>query len=91
MIVPLVMLLLPSVRRSPRLLGTAALLVIGGVILNRVNCFVLAYHPPYATRTYIPSLTEFAVSAGLVAAMMLTYRVAVTYLPILEPRPKVAA
>lgn len=65
-----------------------ALLVILGVVLNRLNVFVLAYHPPYSTKTYIPSLTEFAVSAGLVAALMLTYRVAVTYLPILEPSPK---
>jgi Ni/Fe-hydrogenase subunit HybB-like protein len=55
-----------------------------------LNCFILAYRPPYATRAYIPSLTEFAVSAGLVAALMLSYRVAVTYLPILEPRQKAA-
>jgi Ni/Fe-hydrogenase subunit HybB-like protein/Fe-S-cluster-containing dehydrogenase component len=87
-VVPLGMFLAPSVRRSPKLLATASLLVIFGVVLNRLNCFILAYHPPYATRTYIPSLTEFAVSAGLVAALMLTYRVAVTYLPILSPRQK---
>jgi hypothetical protein len=29
------------------------------------------------------------VSLGLIAALMLSYRIAVTYLPILEPRPKV--
>jgi Ni/Fe-hydrogenase subunit HybB-like protein len=87
-IAPLGMFIMPSVRRSPRLLATAALLVIGGVVLNRLNCFVLAYHPPYATRAYVPSVAEFAVSAGLVAALMLSYRVAVTYLPILEPRQK---
>jgi Ni/Fe-hydrogenase subunit HybB-like protein len=52
---------------------------------------VLAYHPPYAQKAYFPSLTEFMVSIGLIAALMLTYRVAVTYLPILEPRPKAVA
>lgn len=87
-VVPLVMCLVPAARRSKRGLSIMALLVILGVVLNRLNVFVLAYHPPYSTKTYIPSLTEFAVSAGLVAALMLTYRVAVTYLPILEPSPK---
>jgi Ni/Fe-hydrogenase subunit HybB-like protein/Fe-S-cluster-containing dehydrogenase component len=90
-VVPLAMCLSPRVRRSPKLLATTALLVIGGVILNRLDVFVLAYHPPYAERAYFPSLTEFMVSIGLIAALMLTYRVAVTYLPILEPRPKAVA
>jgi Ni/Fe-hydrogenase subunit HybB-like protein len=90
-VVPLGMFLTPAVRRSEKLLATASLLVILGVVLNRLNCFILAYRPPYATRAYIPSLTEFAVSAGLVAALLLAYRVAVTYLPILEPREKPVA
>jgi Ni/Fe-hydrogenase subunit HybB-like protein len=84
-VVPLAMLLMPRVRQSARLLGVACLAVILGVVLNRLNCFVLAYHPPFATKAYFPSLIEFGVSIGLVAALMLTYRVAVTYLPILEP------
>ncbi len=84
---PMVMLLRPRVRRSQRWLAIACLMVIFGVVLNRLNVFVLAYHPPYAERSYIPSIPEFAVSAGLVAALMLVYRIAVTYLPILEPRP----
>jgi Ni/Fe-hydrogenase subunit HybB-like protein len=83
---PLAMLLIPRVRRSPGALAIAVFAVIAGVVLNRLNCFVIGYHPPYATKSYFPSITEFAVSAGLVAALMLTYRVAVTYLPILEPQ-----
>jgi Ni/Fe-hydrogenase subunit HybB-like protein len=84
-VLPLGMLLSSKVRWSAKWLGIACLLVILGVVLNRLNCFVLAYHPPYATKSYFPSITEFALSAGLVAALMLVYRVAVTYLPILEP------
>lgn len=87
-VAPLVMLLVPSIRRSPKWLAMATLMVILGVVLNRLNCFILGYHAPYSTKTYIPSITEFAVSMGLVAALLLTYRVAVTYLPILEPQPK---
>jgi Ni/Fe-hydrogenase subunit HybB-like protein len=90
-VLPLAMLLMRRVRHSPRLLATAMLCVILGVVLNRLNCFVIGYHPPFATKTYFPSITEFAVSIGLVAALMLTYRVAVTYLPILESRHKPAA
>jgi Ni/Fe-hydrogenase subunit HybB-like protein/Fe-S-cluster-containing dehydrogenase component len=85
---PLVLCVTSRARRSPRGLATMSLLVIGGVILNRLDVFVLAYHPPYAQKVYFPSLTEFMVSAGLIAALMLTYRLAVTFLPILEPRPK---
>ena len=87
-VLPMVMLLFSSVRRSPKWLAMATLAVILGVVLNRLNCFVLAYHPPFAEKSYFPSITEFAVSMGLVAALLLTYRVAVTYLPILEPQPK---
>jgi Ni/Fe-hydrogenase subunit HybB-like protein len=89
-VTPLIMLLTPRVRRTPKLLGGACLAVILGVVLNRLNCFVLAYHPPFSTKTYVPSLIEFGVSIGLVAALMLTYRVAVTYLPILEPNREAA-
>jgi Ni/Fe-hydrogenase subunit HybB-like protein len=88
---PLLLLVRPSVRRSPRGLAAACLMVILGVVLNRLNCFVLAYHPPFAEKSYFPSLIEFALSAGLVAALLLVYRIAVTYLPILEPRPKATA
>ena len=87
-VAPLAMFLSPKVCRSPKLLASACLLTILGVILNRLNVLVLAFHPPYATKSYIPSITEFAVSAGLVAALLLVYRIMVTYLPILEPRPR---
>jgi Ni/Fe-hydrogenase subunit HybB-like protein len=85
-VAPLAMLASDRITRSARLLGLTCLMVILGVVLNRLNVFVIAYHPPYAARPYIPSLTEFMVSMGLIAALLLTYRVAVTYLPILEPR-----
>ncbi len=85
-ILPILLLMIPAVRRSPRWLGASCLMVILGVVLNRLNVFVIGYHPPFATKSYFPSITEFAVSIGLVAALLLVYRIAVTYLPILEPR-----
>jgi Ni/Fe-hydrogenase subunit HybB-like protein len=87
-LLPLALFCIPAVRRSPRWLAIACFTVILGVILNRLNVLVLAFHPPYVEKPYFPSITEFAVSTGLVAALMLVYRIAVTYLPILEPRPR---
>jgi len=83
-VLPLIMLIIPAVRRSPRLLAASTLAVILGVVLNRLNVFLVGYRPPYAVKSYFPSLTEFMVSMSLVAALLLVYRVAVTYLPILE-------
>ncbi len=90
-VLPLIMLIIPAVRRSKLLLGGACLAVILGVVLNRLNCFVIGYRPPYATKAYVPSLTEFMVSMGLIAALLLVYRIAVTYLPILEPQREAKA
>jgi Ni/Fe-hydrogenase subunit HybB-like protein len=90
-VLPLVLFCIPAVRRSPKWLAIACFTVILGVILNRLNVLVLAFHPPYVEKPYFPSITEFAVSMGLVAALLLVYRVAVTYLPILEPRPRRSA
>ena len=85
-IVPWCMLLSSKVRSSRRGLFIAAALIVGGVALNRVNVFLVSFQPPFAETSYFPSVGEIAVTAGFVAALMLVYRILVTYLPILEPR-----
>ncbi len=87
-VAPMVLLSLPAVRRSPGRLFAAVSLVIGGILLNRIDVFLVGYHPPYATRTYWPSLNEWAVTIGLIAMLMLIYRLAVTYLPVIAAEPK---
>jgi Ni/Fe-hydrogenase subunit HybB-like protein/Fe-S-cluster-containing dehydrogenase component len=90
-VIPLVMFASRRVRRSPRLLLIAATLVVLGVIFNRVNVFLIGYNPPYATRPYIPAVGEFAVTIGLIAALMLCYRAIVTFLPVIsQPKAKAA-
>lgn len=84
LIVPFVMLLSTRVRNSPPLLLIAALLIVLGVVFNRINVFLVAYQPPYATRAYFPSLGEIAVTVGLVSTLILVYRVIVTYLPVIS-------
>lgn len=82
-ILPLFMLSSRRVRRSPRLLFAASAGVILGVVLNRVNVFLVAYTPPYAENPYFPSAWEIVVTIGLVSALVLAYRVLVTLLPVL--------
>jgi Ni/Fe-hydrogenase subunit HybB-like protein len=82
--------LLASARRrgSPRVLLASALLVLGGVVLNRINVFLVAYRPPYADHPYFPSLGEISVTVGLFAALALVYRVIVTRLPVIPAEEK---
>ena len=84
LIVPFVMLLSDRVRAAPRLLFVASLLIVLGVVFNRINVFLVAYQPPYAVRSYFPSIWEIAVTVGLVSTLMLVYRAIVTYLPVIS-------
>ncbi|MCB2156305.1 Ni/Fe-hydrogenase cytochrome b subunit [bacterium] len=91
-ILPIVMFAIPKVRRSPKLLFIPATLAVLGVLFNRVNVFVIGYNPPYTDKTYVPSIGEFAVTIGLIATLMLVYRVIVTFFPVIsQPKAKVAA
>jgi Ni/Fe-hydrogenase subunit HybB-like protein len=82
-IVPWCMLLSATVRRSRRALFTAALMIVLGVLLNRVNAFIIGFTPPYAEAPYFPSAGELLVTIGAASAIFLLYRVFVTYLPVL--------
>ncbi len=82
-ILPFLLFSSPRARRSPPLLFTAALLVVLGVMFNRINVFITAYHPVYKAQQYFPSIGEIAVTVGLIAALMFVYRVLVTIFPIL--------
>ncbi|NOZ62976.1 MAG: Ni/Fe-hydrogenase cytochrome b subunit [Calditrichaeota bacterium] len=91
LVIPLIMLLFEKVRRSPKLLFIAsALYILFGVLLNRVNVFFIAYQPQYAEKQYVPAIGEFAVTIGLIAALILLYRIIVSIFPILPAHEKQA-
>ncbi len=82
-VVPAVMLMSPKIRHSVPGLLASALMVVLGVVLNRINVFITAYTPVYATERYFPAIGEIAVTAGLIATLILMYRVMVMVFPVL--------
>ena len=82
-VVPFFMFMSRDVRRSPSGLLIAAVMYIAGVVLNRCTVFFIAYKPPYAEQAYIPTIGEFALTIGLLAAIIFVYRVFVTLFPVL--------
>jgi Ni/Fe-hydrogenase subunit HybB-like protein len=83
-VIPLRMFLSPAVQKSPRLLFIAAALVVGGVMLNRIDNFVVAYTPPYAMGSYFPSVGEISVTVGFISILVLLYRFVVINFPVIS-------
>ncbi len=91
-LVPWLMLLFPKVRQSRRWLFVACTMIVGGVLLNRLNVFVVGYRPPISEANYFPSIGEILITVGLIAGLMLMYRFLITYLPVLnKPEKEVTA
>ena len=91
-IVPWLMLLSPQLRRSRQALFIACTMIVGGVLINRINVFVVGYRPPISEANYFPAIGEVLVTVGLIAALMFVYRFIVTYLPVLnKPEQEVSA
>ncbi|MFO7445852.1 MAG: Ni/Fe-hydrogenase cytochrome b subunit [Ignavibacteriaceae bacterium] len=83
-IIPLRMFLSKKVLETPSLLFTASALVIFGVLLNRINNFVVAYTPPYSFGSYFPSVGEISVTVGFIAILVLLYRIIVINFPVIS-------
>lgn len=80
MALPMV-LLFTKLRKSPVWLATATSLVIIGVILNRLDTFVIS-HAATRVGSYFPSATEILFTVGLIAMATYAFRLAVKYLPV---------
>lgn len=83
-ILPWLLLITPGVRKSRGMLFFACCLIVAGVVLNRINVFLVGYHSHYAKTSYFPAIGEIVVTVGLIASLMFIYRLAVTYLPVLS-------
>ncbi len=83
-IIPLRLFMSRQVAKSPVAMATASFLVILGVLMNRINNFLIAYNPPYAVKSYFPSIGEISVTIGFVALEILLFRFFVINFPIVS-------
>jgi len=80
-ILPMVLFSLPAVRRSSGLLLVGAILVIGGVIMNRFDVSLAGLSRPPGVG-YFPAWSEFAVTIAIIAAGVSAYGLVARYLPL---------
>ena len=86
--IPLALLSQQRLRANPPLLFVGALLTLLGVVLNRVNVVLLAMSlkgpmPQIAPETYSPSIFEWGISVGLIAATIFLFGLCARLMPIL--------
>ena len=86
-IIPILLVAIPRVRRSPMGLSAAGLLASLGLVLNRVDVGIFGYFQD-AAQPYFPSLTEWGLSLGVIAAAILVFLFACEKLPIFEESRK---
>ena len=85
-LVPMVLLAFARFRESPKRLAFTQGLVVLGFIFHRLNVSVTSVEAATG-RTYIPSIPEFFVSAGLIAVGMTIFVLVCRYLPVFPEGP----
>jgi len=88
-VLPLVLLARRSLRQRPDVLFVAALLAVLGVTYNRMNVVLFAMTfrgrmPWRAPEGYAPSIVEWGISIGLIAATIFLFGLAARLMPILS-------
>jgi Ni/Fe-hydrogenase subunit HybB-like protein len=86
LMIPFVLLLMPEVRESKGGLATACTLIIGGVLLHRLNVAVIGLRVRH-WETYFPSIGEVAITLAITAAALFAFGWLVRILPIHEELP----
>ena len=81
--VPSVLFLLGVARKSPKVMGTAAVLTLVGIVLNRLNISVIAFKW-YLPVRYVPSWQEIVVTLAVLSAEIWVFRWVVNRTPVLD-------
>jgi Ni/Fe-hydrogenase subunit HybB-like protein len=87
LIIPFFMFLHSRFNNKPLGLFIASAMVVGGILLNRINNFIVAYNPPYKEESYYPSFGEISVTIGFIAILVLCYRFCVMIFPVISVHP----
>ncbi len=80
-VVPLLLLVWPQVRRNARRLYGAALLTVVGFVVNRLNISITGLEGAQGSH-YVPALPEYVVTLMLVAIGFALFGLAVQHLPV---------
>jgi Ni/Fe-hydrogenase subunit HybB-like protein len=83
LLLPFVLFMMPEMRQSRRGLAIASSLVIGGVLLHRLNVAVIGLRVRH-WETYVPSFGEVAITLGITAGAIFVFGVLIRLLPIHE-------
>ncbi len=83
LIAPALLLAVPAIRKSPRGLFSAALLVVLGVIMNRLNVSITGMERSSGV-SYVPSWTEVSVTLMVVGTGFALFTLAARYLPVFQ-------
>jgi Ni/Fe-hydrogenase subunit HybB-like protein len=89
-VLPLILLLIPALRRSRRGLFVATVMVLVGFAANRMNTAITGLES-YPDHTYFPSLIEVLIMLGIAAIGFTAFTLVARYLPIFEPVPAESA
>ncbi|HEY4678136.1 MAG TPA: 4Fe-4S ferredoxin, partial [Candidatus Angelobacter sp.] len=87
-IVPVALLASESRRNNPQILFWGELLAALGIIFNRMNAILFAMNlkgpmPQSAPATYFPTIFEWGISVGLIAATIFLFGLAARLVPLL--------
>jgi formate dehydrogenase iron-sulfur subunit len=93
-ILPLTLLATQSLRLRPGILFTATFLTTMGVVFNRINVVLLAMTlngsmPQTAPEPYMPSIFEWGISVGLIAATIFLYGLGARLMPLVPKQEAV--
>jgi Ni/Fe-hydrogenase subunit HybB-like protein len=83
-ILPIVLFSQPKVRQNARSLFGAGVLVVVGVVFNRLNVSLIGWPRP-ADTSYFPHWMEFAITFSIIAAGIVAYGLVAKYLPLFSP------
>jgi len=82
-IIPLILLNLKSYKEKPGKMLNISVLIIAGLILNRLNTYLIAFKTRPGWGAYFPSLGEILISAMLVSVLFVGYKILANYFPVL--------
>jgi Ni/Fe-hydrogenase subunit HybB-like protein len=83
-VIPMILLALPAVRRNAGRLYGAAVMVVAGFVVNRLNVSITGFESAQGGH-YVPKVAEGIITLMLVGIGFAAFGLAVRYLPVMAP------